>query len=571
MQSESPEIIEDLETEWKPNHRQAEALAMPTSIDEGFYGGAAGGGKTEYLIMDPIVRQYHLHPRFHAIIFRETYPELQESVLPRAKYLYGKYGGALWNDNDKEFRFPSGAIVRLSYLLHDDDAHKHQSSEYNYIGFDELTHFSEYRYLYMKSRNRSAVEGLPAYMRAGSNPGGPGHTWVYKRFVEPAEQGHVLLRYLLPNGKYNRRMFIPAKLTDNPAMMRNNPEYESNLMTLPEAEKRALLYGDWHAFSGQVFSEFRAKRLPFGEPDNALHVIEPIEIPEWWPKIIVCDWGWSAMTWVGWGAISPDGRVYIYREFTCRKTYIEVWASDIARLSQFDGNVKAHVLDPSAWQERGEPKTIHQQITEATGWSWERALNDRVGGKLALHEMLRWTPRPPARVTPEGFNEEMWARIFRMHGEKAAEQYRASFTPRPPETNLPKLQIFNTCPQLISAIQACVPKKSNPEDVEEWDGDDPYDGVRYLIKRCEKYLHEAQVEQKRRQTLEKVLTQFQNDGDMTAFYRRMEKLDADLAKKLVPLRRIHAAPGTRGFGANRLSRISASGKHKVAWIPGRPN
>lgn len=570
MPEEFDRLAEAEVTEWRPNRRQTEFLAMPTSIDEGFYGGAAGGGKSEVLLMDPIARQYHLHPRFHGIVFRRTFPELEESLIPRAKYLYERFGG-VWNSNRKAFDFPSGAVIRMSYLMTDDDAHSHQSAEYNYIAFDELTHYTQYQYLYLKTRCRSPAEGLPAYMRSGSNPGGPGHTWVFKRFVEPCETGHVLLRYLLPNGKYNRRMFIPAKLTDNPQMMKVNPEYESNLMSLPEAERRALLYGDWHAFSGQVFSEFRAKRLPFGEPENALHVIPPFDIPEWWPKIIVCDWGWSAMTWVGWGAISPENRAIVYREFTARKTYIEFWGADIARISQFDGNVKARVLDPSAWQERGEPKTIHQQICEATGWSWEKAVNDRIGGKLALHEMLRWEPRPAKYTPPGGYSEETEARIFRMHGEKAAVQYHASFLPQAPETNLPKLLIFDTCPYLIGAIQACIPKKTNPEDVEEFDGDDPYDGVRYMVKRVERYLHEARAEAKRRQSIESVLTKFQHDGDMTAFYRRMERLDAELAKKVIPLRRIHAAPGTRGFGANRLSRIPASGKRKVAWIPGRPN
>ncbi len=537
---------------------------MPTSIDEGFYGGAAGGGKSEVILMDPIVRRFHEHPRFHGIIFRRTYPELFESLIPRAKYLYANFGGD-WNENRKEFTFPSGAVIRMSYMVTDDDAHSHQSAEYNYAGFDELTHFNQYQYLYIKTRVRTSIAGLPAYMRSASNPGGPGHTWVFKRFVEPCETGHVLLRFKLPNGKLNRRMFIPAKLTDNPVLTKNNPEYENNLLVLPEAEKRALLYGDWHAFSGQVFSEFRAKKLP-DEPENALHVIEPFDIPEWWPKIVAVDWGWSALTWAGFGAISPDNRVILYREYVARKTYIANWGADLARVSQFDGNIKGRILDPSAWFNRGEPKQIHEQVNEATGARWEQADNDRIGGKLLLHEYLRWQPRPQRYVPPEGYNPDTEARIFRTHGERAAEKYRQAFEPEAPEKNLPKLLIFKTCPFLIAAIQACIPKKTNPEDVEEFEGDDPYDGIRYLIKRAHRYFAEAKAESESRATLERIMTKFQEDGDMTAFYRRMEKHDHEAAQKVVPLRRFHPS-GLRprsNFGSSRLHRVPAGRKFKVA-------
>ena len=277
--------------------------------------------------MDPIVKQLHLHPRFHGIVFRRTFRELEESLIPRAKYLYARFGG-VGSDGGKVFTFPSGAVIRMSYLATDDDAHSHQSAEYNYAAFDELTHFTRYQYFYVYTRVRSSVTGLPSYMRGASNPGGPGHTWVFKEFVEPCESGHVLLKRTMPNGKVERSIFIPAKLTDNKVLLKNDPSYENNLMMLPEAEKRALLYGDWHAFSGQVFSEFRAKRIPT-EPDNALHVIEPFDIPEWWPKMVIADWGFTAMTWVGFLAISPDDRAILYREYSCKKKYIAEWGADI--------------------------------------------------------------------------------------------------------------------------------------------------------------------------------------------------------------------------------------------------
>ena len=526
------EIVEE---KWRPNKRQAESLAIPFSVFEGFYGGAAGGGKSEILLADPVVKGLTNNPRFHGIIFRRTFRELEESLIGRAKEFYGWDGttrfGARYNDQKKTFTFPSGAIIRFSYLESNDDAKSHQTAQYNYAAFDELTHFTEYQYLYVTTRVRSSTPDLPAYVRSASNPGGIGHTWVYKRFVEPCETGHVILRRKLPNGKETKAVFIPALLTDNIDMMRADPDYQNRLNLLPEAERRALLYGDWHAYAGQVFTEFRAIHLPT-EPDNAIHVIEPFEIPFWWPKILAVDWGYTAMTWAGWAAVSPEGRCYLYREYAAKQKYITEWASDIARLSQFDGNIKDVVLDPSAWQTRGDPKQIYVQFQDASGFRVNKADNDRFGGKMLMHEYFRWTPKPPRFIPKEGYNEDLHGRIFRMYGEDRAAEYIRMFEPEPVETNLPKFQLFHRSPEgtpikeFINAIQACTYDEGK-EDIKEFDGDDPYDGGRYLIKRVHKYLREAKNEQVSRQSLQAVM-----DGVHTTFdmYRAMERYEADNRK-----------------------------------------
>jgi hypothetical protein len=510
---------------------------MPSSIFEGFYGGAAGGGKSEVLLMDPIVKGYTNYAAFHGIIFRRTFRQLDESLIPRAKAIYGWTGkdpgtaGAKYNDQRKEFKFPSGATIRFSYMETDDHAHDHQTAEYNYAAFDELTHFTEYQYIYITTRVRSSKKGLPAYVRSASNPGGLGHTWVYDRFVKHAEGGHTLLKMKLPNGKETRMMFIPAKLTDNPVLMNEDPDYVNRLNLLPENERRALLHGDWHAYAGQVFTEFRAKRLP-NEPRNALHVIPPFEIPTWWPKVVAIDWGWDAQTWVGWGAISPDERLFIYREYMCHKTYIADWAADIARLSQFDGNIKKVVLDKSAWSSRGEKKQIWQQFQEASGMTPEKSDSDRISGKLLLHEYLRWLPHRPSYVPNEGFNEELYNKILRLYGPQKGREYLQLFEPPKVEKNLPKLQIFDTCPGIINVLPSCVhagDKASGKkrEDVAEFNGDDPYDGVRYLIKRVHAYLKEAQDSLEEREKLGNIMGEFEKTGDYTHLYRQMEKLEAD--------------------------------------------
>jgi hypothetical protein len=313
--------------------------------------------------------------------------------------------------------------------------------------------------------------------------------------------------------------------------MEVDPDYINRLNLLPENVRRALLYGDWHSYAGQVFTEFRAKKLP-GEPDNALHVIPPFEIPTWWPKIIGIDWGWDAQTWVGWIAISPDERFFLYREHMCRKTYIADWAADVARMSQFDGNIRCVVLDKSAWTSRGERKQIWEQFRDASGMIPEKSDSDRISGKLLLHEYLRWMPARERYVPPEGYNEELHLKIVRFYGDEKGREYMDLFAPQPQETGLPKLQIFNTCSGIINVLPSCVHASDKgsgkkKEDVEEFNGDDPYDGCRYLIKRAHAYLREATEEAAQRKKLGNIMGEFEQTGDFTHLYRRMEKYEDD--------------------------------------------
>ena len=116
-------------------------------------------------------------------------------------------------------------------------------------------------------------------------------------------------------------MFIPARIQDNPGLLQNNPQYVQQLMSLSEAEKKAKLYGDWDTYEGQVFKEFRLEPLS-DEPSNACHVVEPFEIPHWWPRFIGIDWGYNALTVIYWAALSPIGRIFIYREYAHKEKQI---------------------------------------------------------------------------------------------------------------------------------------------------------------------------------------------------------------------------------------------------------
>jgi hypothetical protein len=528
------EVVNRYEKIWKPHQRQVDYIQIPWSVFEALYGGAAGGGKSELLLMLPIIYGFHERPGFHGILFRQTFPQLEESLIPRSHGFYSLLG-ATYNDTKHVWTFPSGAKIRLSYLETDQDAREHDTAEYHYAGFDELTAFKEFVYRYITSRVRSTLDGVPAIVRGATNPGNIGHVWVRDRFVAPEHEGNVII---YDADSDTKRIFIPAKLTDNPYLMEKDPGYINRLRILPEAEQRAKIDGDWWVFSGQVFSEWRD---PFAgarfrdEPANACHVIDDFEPPYWWPRVMAADWGYTAKTWVGWGAVAPDGRLFLYREYVREKTDISVWGADVQRLSQFELDfLGAATLDPSAWQKRGGPKTIAEQIIEATGINWDQAENDRLGGKLLMHEMLRWKQRPPRYVPSNGYQEETAQRILRMQGPDAYREYYNLFQPEPPEGNIPKLLICRRCEEFRKAIPACVyetKEGENTEDVAEWNGDDPYDGGRYLIKAFWRYIKASAKMHVKQTKLGEIIQNLEQTGDYNRFHRQMFQFEKEFNRR----------------------------------------
>lgn len=509
--------------EWSPHRRQEIFLTLPDWIFEALYGGAAGGGKTEALYMLPLVRKWYQHPRYKGIILRRSFPELEREIIIRSRPFYAATG-AKYNEQKKFWTFPEGGIQMFGHAEHEKDIHKYDGVEYNYAGFDELTHFTEYQYLYLAaSRVRSSSSQLPAIVRGGSNPGNVGHKWVRNRFVEPAREGMVVLKDRKTDLK---RIFIPALAQDNPTLMKNDPMYVVRMEMLPtEAEKRAKKYGDWYTFEGQAFN---LRREPLNdEPENAQHVIEPFKIPSWWPRVAAIDWGYAAYTWIGWAAIAPNGRVYLYREYFEKGKLVSEWAADFARLSQND-NLEVVSLDPSAWQNRGI-ETIEQQFTEHSGYVPQRAINDRLGGKLLMHDYLRWTPKPKAKDIVGIFDPELAKKLLYHYGKDKYDEYIRFFEEEPEETNLPKLQIFNHCEGFIDCISNCITDPDNPEDVKEFDGDDPYDGGRYLLQTVKHFKEKAAREGRKYDIMQQTHEQYQRGverGDLTNFYMHAAKQSA---------------------------------------------
>jgi hypothetical protein len=527
---------------WEPHPVQAEFIKIPHSVFEALYGGAAGGGKSELLLMLPIVYGWHDIPGFQGIIFRKTFPQLEESLIPRSHGFYKHLGGR-YNDTKHVWTFPSGASIRFSYLETDDDARDHDTAEYHYAAFDELTalphspHFN--RYLYITSRCRSSIPGISAIVRSATNPGNVGHVWVRDRFVAPNPDGRVII---YDTASETKRIFIPAKLTDNPYLMKSDPGYIKRLNLLPEAERRAKVLGDWWVFAGQVFAEWRDPYTGVkfkDEPSNACHVVPDFDPPSWWPRIIAADWGYAAKTWVGWGAVSPDSRLFLYREYCEDKKEITEWGADIRRMSQYElDSIRIAVLDPSAWGRRGEPKTLAQQITDATGIKWEKADNDRLGGKLWMHEMLRWKQKPPSYRPEVGFEVETFQRILRMLGSEAATEYWDTFQPEALETNIPKLQVTRCCTEFRKVIPSCVYDDKDGtvvEDVKEFNGDDPYDGGRYLLKAFHRLINESKQKGQSVDRLGKIIANLEASGDWNRYYRQMHAFE----KETSPIKPVH--------------------------------
>lgn len=247
---------------WTPFPKQALAWELADKADETLFGGAAGPGKTEWL-MEYGIAQMEDHPGNRGIIFRRVYPSLARSIIPRLKAKLPDYR-ARWNANDKTFTFPNGSVLECNSLQYLDDVYDYQGAEYGWIGWEEITEFAESQYQYMLGRLRAVSDGIHPHSTATSNPGGRGHVWVKRRFVKPAPddlepsadypQHTEIWRPISEPGIHDvdnpplTRVFVPATLDDNPALLQRDPGYRARLRANKDKGKRkAYEEGDWDA------------------------------------------------------------------------------------------------------------------------------------------------------------------------------------------------------------------------------------------------------------------------------------------------------------------------------------
>lgn len=420
---------------WEPQPKQAFALSC--DADEMLYGGAAGGGKSDFLLMDFYAGVNLYRENWKGIIFRQSVPQLGELII-RAKQLYPALG-ATWMKTEKTFYFPNGATLKMRYLESDDDVEEYQGHQYTWIGFDELGNYpTDYCYTYMFSRLRSAA-GVKCYVRASANPGGSGHNWLKRRFIDGYLPDKIYWHKIEGMQKPKSRIFIPAKLEDNQILMQNDPGYEDNMAYLPPHLFKALRHGSWDVIAGQVFDKW----------DANVHVIKPCPLPPGqWKKFYSFDWGYSRPFSLGKWAVNSFGRMIRYGEwYGCQKDKdnagIKMAASDVAakawEMALAEG-VTEIVIDPAMWAKNNEGPSIAEEF-EKVGFTVISANNDRINGLAMMHQRM---------IT------------------KA-------------EDGQPMILIFDICVDFIRTVPLLLPDKNKPEDVDSKMEDHIYDEARYAV------------------------------------------------------------------------------------------
>lgn len=417
------------------------------------YGGAAGGGKTRAIVMDALLRCL-CYPRTHAYIFRRTYGELEDTVIREAMECYPE-GLYSYHGGRHEMTLPGGSMIHFRHCHNAQDRFLYKGAEIQWLYFDELTGFEAEIYDFLKTRLRARKSlGVVPCVRCSSNPGDIGHGWVKKRFIDPAPYMTVFTEKVsstvTEKVKSYRLQYIPSLVTENPYI---GEDYLFQLESKPKALRDALLHGDWTAFEGQVFTEWRDDPARYGDR-RFTHVVEPFPIPDSWPRFMSFDHGYTRPFSVGWWAVDPVGRVYRYREWygcvpgvpnrglclTPRQIAEGICARE---REENERHVSVYrVADPAVFdQSRGE--SVARQMEPRGGQPGvylHPGDNTRLAGKMQLHERLRFD------------------------GE-----------------GLPMLQVFSSCRDFIRTVPTLPYSQLTPEDVDTAAEDHVYDETRYFL------------------------------------------------------------------------------------------
>jgi len=396
------------------------------------YGGAAGGGKSDALLMVAIVAGL-TYPGISAAYFRREYPQLEGpgGIIMRSHELLS--GWATWHGGKRRWTLPTGSILEFCHAAKTDDVYSYQSQQFDLLLLDEATQFERFQLRYLLSRNRATRPGVTPFCALGTNPGGIGHGWFKQEFVDvgPPEQVHTVE---VEEGQYERHYFVPALLSDNAALTERDPAYQQRLERLPEVERRQLLYGDWDTYAGQYYPEWR----------RDVHVVSPLVVPEWWRKFRALDYGLDC-TACYWLAVDGSGNLWVYRELYQSDLNLSQAAERILELTPDDERISYTVASPDLWNRRQDRGKSGAETMAAAGLhGLTPADHRRVPGWRQLREWLA--------VAPDEY------------GEPAA-----------------GLRISSDCRNLIRTLPGLIHDDKNPEDVDDACEDHGPEALRYGI------------------------------------------------------------------------------------------
>ena len=334
------------------------------------YGGARGGGKS-FAMRAKLVLLALRYPGIQILLLRRSFPELRENhINPLRRWLYGI---ASFRESTKEFTFPSGSRIKLGYLAEEADALQYQGQAYEVIGMEEATQFTESQYYAMTECCRLSGqmrEKFTPRMYFTCNPGGVGHAWVKRLFID---------REYREGEKAEDYVFIPSTVYDNRFLLKENPEYVRNLESLPPLRRKAMLEGDWDVFDGQYFTEFDRKK----------HEVKPFVIPQGWHRFAALDYGLD-MTCCLWFAYPPDrSRLVVYRELYQPNLVLSQAAENIVAMT--DGEELRYIAaSPDLGGRRQDGGSTGFDILRKGGVKGLiPADNARIAGWRRLREFLR--------------------------------------------------------------------------------------------------------------------------------------------------------------------------------------